>query len=504
MVSVTTKKQSNINNIVDDLFATPIVPSSLFIPTYKNELITYKIIDDKTSDDDILAMMNNVIASPVASIDTEATGLCPHLNKVRLVQISILNPVKENYIIDTWKVRNIEDLLNGILTNEKTIKILQNAKYDYKMLKGSFGVTIKGNIFDTMIAQQIINYHQKASLEAIAFNWINEKLDKTNQRSDWSKPELSEDQLLYSVKDVLLLHDIRDKMRQVLIDEGLVNIARIELNAIKPLAEMEYNGFSINEPDYLSACSKLELCLSENLKNNKSNEYLKYAKLSSAFGVKFLSQYLNKKTRNLHLNIKQISDEYGNIKFYDFNLSDLINTPQLPDFHVNDLINCFQSTNSDETLMSISFYIVNIDSILNIIRNKRLKMYIDKKGNRETAIMYSLSGRKMCWNGKKININSKEVHDCLYSVTMNDLTKELSYLIYEELVKNKSGDLIGLVNNKIYLKCNKEKSIELKEKIKYIIYDLWDNYCNKYGFQNPIIPEVHIINKLSIDNVDLI
>jgi len=108
-VSVTTKKQSNINNIVDDLFATPIVPSSLFIPTYKNEPITYKIIDDKTSDDDILAMMNNVIASPVASIDTEATGLCPHLNKVRLVQISILNPVKENYIIDTWKVRNIED-----------------------------------------------------------------------------------------------------------------------------------------------------------------------------------------------------------------------------------------------------------------------------------------------------------------------------------------------------------------------------------------------------------
>jgi DNA polymerase I-like protein with 3'-5' exonuclease and polymerase domains len=209
--------------------------------------ISYKLIDNTTSDDDILDMINNVLESKVISVDTETTGLDPHTCKTRLVQIGVRSPKKEIYVIDCFKVRNVNDLITTLMCNPNTIKIMHNGKFDYEFIKTSFGCDIKGIIFDTMLAAKLLNFDGLPNyrLDGLCKYYLNTIISKTEQKSNWSG-NLSESQLNYAAIDVLLLHDLRNILRNQLIKNNMQKVTNIEMQCLKAVAEIELAGMKLD------------------------------------------------------------------------------------------------------------------------------------------------------------------------------------------------------------------------------------------------------------------
>ena len=103
-------------------------------------------------------------------------------------------------------------------------------------------------LFDTMLAAQVLdggNYAASYSLEAVVERYLDESLDKSEQRSDWSG-KLSVAQLEYAARDARVLLPLRERLAASLEEEGLGRISRIEFAAVASIAEMELAGIKLD------------------------------------------------------------------------------------------------------------------------------------------------------------------------------------------------------------------------------------------------------------------
>src|SRR3990167_5001992 len=119
----------------------------------------------------------------IISVDTEGSAYNPYEAKLLLLQIA----TKDNaFVIDCGQV-DISPL-KPVLEANRPIKILQNAKYDYSLLKVQAGITL-GNLFDTMLAERIITcgISREISLKTLAEKYLGQKIDKTI-REDFYQP----------------------------------------------------------------------------------------------------------------------------------------------------------------------------------------------------------------------------------------------------------------------------------------------------------------------------
>ena len=184
----------------------------------------------------------------VIGIDTETTGLDPHLAKVLLVQIA---DQEKCYIFDCEKVDIC--LLKELLEDTDILKLLQNAKFDYKMLKASYDIKIK-NIFCTMSAERLINAGIsgfKSSLKVLADKYLGIALDKEIRKqfvetAGYQRAGFSDEELEYAANDALILFPIYEQQVTELIDRELVEVALLEFSVIEVTAEMELIGVLIN------------------------------------------------------------------------------------------------------------------------------------------------------------------------------------------------------------------------------------------------------------------
>ena len=184
----------------------------------------------------------------VISIDTEATGLDPYLSKLLLLQIG--TPTKA-YVFDARKV----DLsfLKPLLEDPKYLKIIQNGKFDYALIKVKLGVTVN-NIFDTMLAEQVLTAgisRRSTSLKDIAKRYLDIELDKDWESYNWenlalTRVEFTKRHLTYASNDVLLLFPIFEKQFAKIKEENLVKTAQLEFAVLPVVAEMEIKGSLID------------------------------------------------------------------------------------------------------------------------------------------------------------------------------------------------------------------------------------------------------------------
>jgi len=458
-----------------DLFSTPTNPDDQ----------PYILLDDKSSDNEILAFINLMIHPPepvVMAVDTETTykekyksnpkaGLSPIHGRVRLVQFHINDKLKP-YIVDAFKVRNAEDLIRLVLSNEKTIKILQNAKFDLKMLKSSFSAEIKGNIFDSMIAGQLINFNQKSNLDILSQIYLNIPVDKKLQLSDFSG-ELFVNQLNYAAKDVKILPPLREALIQIIKQEKLIRIASLEFNAIRSFADMELNGFPVNYYQYQQLVRSLEEDVKE-LHEKRDPNYLKYYNINDKFGRSFFNKNIYQETNACHMDYRQISSPTGSIG--TFGKIRLENMPNDECFR-----SCFTPQDKDNTFLIGSFYVVGFQGLISEIVQDLL---MSDRGNNITSV-HSPSGRKITWNNKP---ELKEIEGFYRESIINDTLKRILCLIREEITSKTNVKLTAIINNKIYLECSKEKINDVRDSLAGIIYKAWA----EYHFQNPIIPEIKV------------
>ena len=120
----------------------------------------YELIQDQSR----LAQVAELLATEkVLGIDTETTGLDPYTVDLLLLQISTADKV---YIVDCKRV--VPLALKAVLENPDILKIAQNAKFEYVMLRQQVGITLNG-IFDTMLAERLLTagISREISLKAI-------------------------------------------------------------------------------------------------------------------------------------------------------------------------------------------------------------------------------------------------------------------------------------------------------------------------------------------------
>lgn len=181
--------------------------------------------------------------------DTETTGLDPHENTVRLIQLATDDVC---YIFDVFNIgkNNIKLLFNYLLDKVKGKRcfILHNFKFDVKMF-WSLGIDFTGQIvYDTMIASTVINCGLSIpnGLLFVADRFLGIELDKTEQKDGWDAPVLPEAKIIYAANDVLPLKKLVPILDRELANEGLEDTFKLEMRAVYGFAEMEYFGIKLD------------------------------------------------------------------------------------------------------------------------------------------------------------------------------------------------------------------------------------------------------------------
>jgi len=225
----------------------------------------------------------------IMGVDTETTGLDPYRCRVILVQIG---DEYSQYVFDVARV-GVENIkrLKPILENLEIVKILHNAKFDYRFIKTNFQIEME-SMYDTMLAEQLLmkgkkigsdkddkkkNRYAGFSLLDVAQKYANVYMDKEMQQSFVGMAfgeEISEKQFAYAGEDVKHLNIILDSQKQLLERDGIIGVANIEMNAIQVTADMELNGLKIDNAKWMSAV--------EEAKKNKAQALIE---LNAQFGL---------------------------------------------------------------------------------------------------------------------------------------------------------------------------------------------------------------------------
>lgn len=221
-----------------------------------NEELKYDVI---TTNEDLLKVLPEIEKAPIIGLDTEGSKLDPLTTKLLLLQIATKD---KSYVFDCSKVDISQ--LKTVLEAQRPLKIIQNAKFDYSILKAQAGLAL-GNLFDTMLAERIITcgISREMSLKTLAEKYLGMKIDKTI-REDFYQPGspvlkgvFTQKQLEYAARDAWILIKIFEKQYKQLTEEDLINTAKLEFAVVPAVAEMELKGSLIDTKKWRSHIADL-------------------------------------------------------------------------------------------------------------------------------------------------------------------------------------------------------------------------------------------------------
>lgn len=212
-------------------------------------------------------------------IDTETTGLDPLANRVRLIQVATCDYA---LVVDVegWRTDGQRQLpwdapglreLKALLEGSRK-KVLQNAAFDLNFLAGE-GIELGGSVFDTMIAAKVVNNGTgaKNDLGSLVNRVLKVPLPKELQKADWAG-EISDEMVRYAARDAVCLPRMVPALVAALKDAEvsssvtLWDIFKLEMQALRPIARMQWNGFGF---DAVSAAA-LQVSLQDNAETLKT------------------------------------------------------------------------------------------------------------------------------------------------------------------------------------------------------------------------------------------
>ena len=200
---------------------------------------SYRLVTDA---DELPGIAETLAGAGAIGADIETTALDPRDGKTRLLQLAI---PEETFVVDVFAVKDLSPL-KEVLENGP-VKALHNSKFDYQFLLAEHGISLSP-VFDTMLATQLLDggeYGASYALEAVAERYLEETVDKSARREDWSGG-LSQRQLEYAARDAAILLPLRERLAGKLEEEALGYISEIEFGAVATIAEMELAGVKLD------------------------------------------------------------------------------------------------------------------------------------------------------------------------------------------------------------------------------------------------------------------
>lgn len=147
------------------------------------------------------------------ALDMEADSLHSYAEKVCLIQLSVEG---EDFVVDPLSEPDLTGLVEA-LTDKRLI--VHGGNYDLRMLRAWKGFRPRGEVFDTMIAAQLLGIEQ-IGLVALIEKFLDVAMTKDAQKSDWSRRPLSEKQLRYAVNDTRFLERLAGRLYGELLRRG--------------------------------------------------------------------------------------------------------------------------------------------------------------------------------------------------------------------------------------------------------------------------------------------
>ena len=207
--------------------------------------------------------------------DVETTDLDPYKGELRLVQLS---NGRETKVVDVRAFGSGKELktsealkpLRDLLSSTKQTKIAHNAKFDTKWVRHHLGCNTE-NIYDTYLASVLVGSadgERRHGLADVVQFFLGRTLDKTEQVSDWGAAELTASQIEYAAKDAVIMREVRDRLHERIIVDGLEHVLKLENECVLPIAQMELNGIYLDETrwrEQLAVVSKKQAAAAEEL-----------------------------------------------------------------------------------------------------------------------------------------------------------------------------------------------------------------------------------------------
>ncbi len=159
---------------------------------------------------------DELVLSDKIAVDCEFMGLNVERDNLCLVQIS--NGNSDAHIVKLNRENYNSPNLKKILQDESINKIFHYARADLLFIKKYLGINVK-NINCTKIMSKLArSYSDKHGLKELIKEFVGLDISKNLQSSDFGG-DLTDKQLQYCAKDVIYLHQVYDKLMEILVRE---------------------------------------------------------------------------------------------------------------------------------------------------------------------------------------------------------------------------------------------------------------------------------------------
>ncbi|TBN00159.1 DNA polymerase I [Hyunsoonleella flava] len=231
--------------------------------------------------------IKNLMRQTSVCFDTETTGLNPLT--AELVGIAFSWEAGKGFYVPfperKDEAQELIEQLRPFFESETIEKIGQNLKYDIKVL-AKYNVSVKGKLFDTMLAHYLINPDMRHNMDVLAETYLNytpisiETLIGKKGKNQLSMREVPlEKQTEYAVEDADITLQLKEHFQNELGEANTQKLFdEIEIPLLRVLADMELEGINLDIA-FLNS-------LSEALDNDiKSLEQKIYEKAGEEFNI---------------------------------------------------------------------------------------------------------------------------------------------------------------------------------------------------------------------------
>lgn len=181
---------------------------------YNSKVLNFELIDSQEKINSVVTALQHSQVKRIA-LDIETTGNSEWDGAIRLIQLGIEEPEPKQFLIDTWHID--PTAIMPFMQDDEYEIITCNGSYEQRWFYYHYGVEISKMYDVRYVAEGVSKAKNKPNnkhrFKDLMRRYLNKRISKTQQTSNWGRFHLSNFQLRYAAMDVAGLLDIRRQLQ---------------------------------------------------------------------------------------------------------------------------------------------------------------------------------------------------------------------------------------------------------------------------------------------------
>lgn len=176
----------------------------------------------------------------IVAWDIETSGLEWRTDRIATCQLHVPGKGTEVVRLDGSVPERLRDLLNS----ERVIKVFHHAPFDLRFMRYHWRIAPR-SVACTKILSKIVHPelgNSEHSLKPAVRRYLGIELDKAQRTSDWFARDLSDEQLLYAVRDVEFLLQLFDRLMLEARASGVADLVEQTFAYLPTRVETDLRG----------------------------------------------------------------------------------------------------------------------------------------------------------------------------------------------------------------------------------------------------------------------